>query len=513
MRFINYNFTTQLHNTLLESNGLLIEPMCNEKRNLGTVPTTGVSVECIQYNGIMNTNALDYRQLDHEVEAALPRALAELAALVAFPSVAAKPDAPMREAAEAVAELFRTRGFLAHLVPTTDTAPPVVYAEDRTAGVDAPTVLFYNHYDVQPAEPLDLWDADPFALRIEKGVAYGRGVNDDKGHIVCRLMALDALKAANGGRLPVNVKVIVEGEEEVASVHLPEWMARHQSLLAADVCIWEFGGVDDDDTPEIICGLRGIAYFELRVKTIAYDAHSGIGGSLFPNAAWRLVWALAALKDVNERVLLPGHYDAVLPPTETDLALLAAMPSQEEYLKRQFGLTQFLGNVTGVAYQERAVFLPTCTINGITTGYQGDGAKTVLPAYASAKVDFRLVPDQDPEAVHRNLRTHLDAQGFSDIEIVYVGGQRPGRVDPNHPYVQLAARTAREVYGKDPAIIPMVGVSGPIHPFVAGLRVPVVTCGCGYPGARVHAPNENLRVADLLLGAKHTARFCAELTP
>jgi len=449
-------------------------------------------------------------ELDSLVEAALPRALEELAQMVAVPSVAAKPDAPMREGAEVVAGLLRARGLEARLAPT-EGGPPVVFAEDRRAGVDAPTVLFYNHYDVQPAEPLELWDSDPWTLRVEGDHAYARGVSDDKGHISCRLLALDALRAANGGQLPVNIKWVIEGEEEVASVHLPAWIEANANVLNADVCLWEFGGVDDGGHPEIICGLRGIAYFELNAKTIAYDAHSGVGGSLFPNAAWRLVWALSTLKGEDERVLLPGHYDTVLPASDDDLALLGALPSQETYLKREYALEEFLGNATGVEYQRRAVFEPTCTICGLSSGYEGAGAKTVLPARAMAKVDFRLVPDQDPETVHRALRAHLDAHGFSDIEIRYLGGQRPARVDPRHPLVTLASDIARQVYGKEPALVPLVGGSGPIHPFVVGLRVPVITAGCGYPGSRVHAPNENLRLSDLLLGARHTARYLAAL--
>jgi len=217
-------------------------------------------------------------ELDASVDAALNGALDELARMVAVPSVAARPDAPMAECAELVAGLLTRRGLEARLVPT-DGGPPVVFAEDRSAGVDAPTVLFYNHYDVQPAEPYDLWDSDPWTMRRDGDFLYARGITDDKGHITCRLMALDALKAANGGKLPVNVKFVIEGEEEVSSVHLPAWIEKNASVLNADVCVWEFGGVDDEGRPEIICGLRGIAYFELHAKTLNYDAHSGVGGS------------------------------------------------------------------------------------------------------------------------------------------------------------------------------------------------------------------------------------------
>lgn len=437
--------------------------------------------------------------------------LAELAELVAIPSVAAKPDSPMQRCAEKVADLYRRRGLDAHLVPT-DGGPPVVYAEDRSAGVDAPTVLFYNHYDVQPAEPFELWESDPWTLRRDGDSLFARGVSDDKGHIACRLLALDVLRALHGGTLPVNVKVLVEGEEEVASAHLADWMERHSALLAADVTLWEFGGINAAGQPELICGLRGIATFELRAKTIAHDAHSGVGGTILPNAAWRLVHALASLKDQKERILVPGHYDTVRPATEADWALLEKLsPQIEAELKTEFAVSSFLGGATGAALHHQATFEPSCTINGLFSGYQGAGIKTVLPAEATAKLDFRLVPDMSPESVYQGLRTHLEAQGFTDIEVVYLGGQKPGRVSPDHPLIQLAARTAEETYGIAPSIVPLSAVTGPVYPFVVGLRQPIVTIGCGYPGARVHAPNENLRLPDLLQGAEHTVRFLGAL--
>lgn len=456
----------------------------------------------------MTPPALELQQALH---AALPTVLDELAELVAIPSVAAKPDSPMPLCAEKVAQLYRKRGLIAHLVPTSG-GPPVVYAEDRSAGVDAPTALFYNHYDVQPAEPLELWESDPWVLRREGDHLFARGSSDDKGHIACRLLALDALRALHGGALPVNVKVLVEGEEEVASVHLADWIERHSALLAADVTLWEFGGINAAGEPELICGLRGIATFELRANTITHDAHSGVGGTILPNAAWRLVHALASLKDQNERILLPGHYDSVLPATDADLALLGKLsPQIEEELKAAFGISGFLGGATGAELHRRASFEPSCTINGLSSGYQGAGVKTVLPAEATAKLDFRLVPDMDPETVHQSLRAHLDAQGFTDIEVVYLGGQKPGRVSPEHPLIQLAAQTAQETYGIAPSIVPLSPVTGPVHPFTVGLRQPIATIGCGYPGARVHAPNENLRVSDLLRGAEHTVRFLMAL--
>ena len=282
-------------------------------------------------------------------------------------------------------------------------------------GTSLRTLLFYNHYDVQPPEPLELWEHPPFEPTLQDGKLYGRGVSDDKGHIAARLHALDALLAVDGD-LPCRVKFVIEGEEEVSSKHLPEVVRAHKRRLGADACVWEFGGVDHEDAPLQYLGLRGICYVELSVETGSIDAHSGIGGSIFPNAAWRLTWALASLKGPDERIRIPGFYDPVRPPSARDRELMAALPETADEYRTRYGLAGFLrGLEGGVELRLAEVFEPTCTICGLTSGYQGPGSKTVLPARASAKVDFRLVPDQTPEEVLRELRAHLDAEGFADV--------------------------------------------------------------------------------------------------
>ena len=452
-------------------------------------------------------------QLDAVIAASNDAALADLATLCALPSVSAKGEA-QRPCAEQVVALMRLEGLEAHVMETPG-GPPIAFGTASADRTDAPTVLFYNHYDVQPVEPLELWDSPPFELTIRDGKAYARGAADDKGHIVSRLLALRAVREANGGKYPFHVKFLAEGEEEIGSGHLGPWIEANADLLRADFCIWEEGSTDNDGNPFIYCGMRGIAYFELSVKTIAYDAHSGQGGSLLPNAAWRLVWALASLKDKNERILLPGHYDTARLATVRDLELLAALPEEEEYLRAQFQVPEggFLGGIqtTGVELKRRAVFEPTLTVCGLDSGWQGVGVKTVLPSEARAKIDFRLVPDQAPEEVHAALRAHLDRNGFPDIEIHYLGGQKPARVDPDHPLVQLAARTAAEVYGKPARITPMVGGSGPMWWFTGRLGMPVTSPGIEYPGVRVHAPNENIRLADFQLGTRHLAYLLARI--
>jgi acetylornithine deacetylase/succinyl-diaminopimelate desuccinylase-like protein len=370
------------------------------------------------------------------------------------------------------------------------------------------TMLFYNHYDVQPPEPLDLWTSPPFEATIRDGMMIARGVSDDKGHIQVRLAALDALKAVTG-RYPCRIKFVIEGEEEVSSVSLPDFIRANAQKLAADGCVWEFGGVDVNGRPVQYLGMRGICYVELRAKTADLDAHSGLGGSIFPNAAWRLVWALNTLKGPDERIRIPGHYDNVVPPTARDLELIDAIPDESQDMLERYGLKLgFLKGMTGGPELRRSeTFEPTCTICGLTAGYQGPGSKTVLPAEARAKVDFRLVPNQTPEEILEKLRRHLDAEGFSDVEVVFLGGEAPGRTDLDDPLVKIAADTSREVYGKEPVIVPLVGGSGPNHVFLEALHVPIVTSGLGYPGTRAHAPDENIVIDQFVLAARHTARM------
>ncbi len=447
----------------------------------------------------------DYSNIDQYLESHLDASLAELSKFCAQPSIAAQ-NIGLAECAALTAALLKARGFSVEIMATG--GAPVVYAE-RT-GRSNKTLLFYNHYDVQPPEPLELWDSPPFEPTLRDGKLYARGVSDDKGHLVSRLFAIDALLAQDG-ELPCNVKFVVEGEEEISSVHLKEFVLSNLSKLAAQACVWEFGGVDHREVPIQYLGLRGICYVELSVETACIDVHSGLGGSIFPNAAWRLVWALASLKGEDERILIPGHYDAVKPPSARDRQLIEALPETAEEYKTRYGVDHFLRGLTGGEQLRIAeVFEPTCTICGLASGYQGAGSKTVLPARASAKVDFRLVPDQTPEQVLQSLRTHLDHAGFSDVHVRFLGGEAPARTDPDDPFVALVVETARPVYGVPMQVVPLSGGSGPNHAFVHDLHLPVVSAGIGYPGSQGHAPNENIRLDLYLKGARHIARILKE---
>lgn len=447
----------------------------------------------------------DYTQIDTYLETNLDRSLAELGRLVAQPSISAQ-KIGLHECAALVGEMLKARGFSVQIHPTAGS--PIVFAERK--GKSDQTLLIYNHYDVQPPEPLELWETPPFEPSIRDGKMYGRGVSDDKGHLVSRLHAIDALLAE--GELPCTVKFIIEGEEETASVNLAKFVNEHTDLLQADACLWEFGGVDHTDTPQEYLGLRGILYVELSLELLGTDVHSGLGGSIFPNAAWRLVWALNTLKGPDERILVPGFYDDVQPPSARDRELMEALPDPSDDYKSRYGVPYFTKGLTGgTDLKIEEVFTPTCTICGLTAGYQGPGSKTVLPKRASAKVDFRLVPNQNPEKILASLRTHLDAHGFSDIQIENLGGDFPARTDPDHPFIKLVVDTAKEVYDKPMAVIPITGGSGPNHPFIHVLGLPVATGGMGYPDTRTHAPNENIRIDLYLKHARHVARIIAEL--
>src|SRR5512146_279755 len=273
-----------------------------------------------------------YSQIDSYLEQNLDQSLAELSRLVAQPSVGAQ-NLGLKECAALVGEMLKARGFNVQIIETA--GAPVVFGERK--GKSEKTVLIYNHYDVQPPEPLELWETPPFEPSLRDGKLYGRGVSDDKGHLVARLFAIDSILAIDG-ELPCTVKFIIEGEEETASVNLFEFIDRNKDLLKADACMWEFGGVDHRDVPMEYLGLRGICYVELSVETASTDVHSGTGGSIIPNAAWRLVWALNSLKGPDEKIRIPGFYDPVRPPSQHDRDLMAALPEVADEYRQRYGL-------------------------------------------------------------------------------------------------------------------------------------------------------------------------------
>jgi len=419
----------------------------------------------------------------------------DLKELLRQPSVSAQ-RLGLEEMARGLVRMMKKYGVKGRTIPVKGGAP-IVYGE--IGKKNGCTLLFYNHYDVQPPEPLELWKTPPFQPDIRGGKIYARGVADNKGNILLRLAALQAYLSLYGP-LPFQVKFLMEGEEEVGSPHIIEFVEGHRDLLKADACIWESGGVNFAGQPVLTMGCKGILYVELTAKGASRDAHSA-GATHIPNPAWRLVHALSTLKDGQERILIDGFYDDVLPPSPEDIQALKKIPVEEEKVKRNLGLKEFLLNLKGLELKKRALFEPTCNICGILSGYTGPGGKTVLPSEARVKLDFRLVPNQKPEDIQKKLRAHLERYGFGDVVISTVEqGEYPARTPLNHPFVQLVREVAEEVYQQEAVLEPMTGGTGPMHPFIHTLGLPVVSTGAGYPDCRAHAPNENLRLSDIRKG-------------
>jgi acetylornithine deacetylase/succinyl-diaminopimelate desuccinylase-like protein len=414
------------------------------------------------------------------------------------PSIAAQ-NTGMEETAQLVEEMLITVGATVRRIPTK--GYPVVFGE--IAGASSKTISFYDHYDVQPPDPLDLWESDPFEPVIRDGTFYARGVSDNKGNLVARLAAVDAFIRARG-ELPVKVKFIFEGEEEIGSPNVGDFAESHQDIIQADGCIWEAGYCDPTGRREIYLGVKGILYVELTARKANVDLHSS-WAAIVPSPAWHLVRALQTLKDARERILIPGFYDRVLPANAADLDALKAMPFDEAGRMQQLGLKQYVNGLTGDVLLEQYVFQPTCNICGIWSGYTEQGLKTVLPHEASVKIDFRLVPDQDPHEIYDLLKKHLEANGFGDLEVKLLAAEHAARTPADHVFARLVAAASREVYGQDPIIYPMAAGSGPMYPLCQKFGIPAVSIGVGNENSRNHAPNENIHVKDYYEGIKHIA--------
>ncbi len=436
----------------------------------------------------MNQETFDAYLLAHR-----ERLLEDYKDFLRQPSVAATGEGIL-EMAALVARRLASLGAEVQIVPTVEDAPPVVWAE---IGEGDKTLLIYNHYDVQPPEPLELWESPPFEPTIRDGRIYARGASDDKGELVTRIHAIEAWLATQG-KLPFKIKWLIEGEEEIGSPHLHAWVERHQDWLRKpdgrplDGCLWEFGGFDEKGRFVLTMGVKGICYVELHAKGVDHDLHSS-QAALAPNAAWRLVWALGTIKDASERILIEGYYDHVRPLTPQEEAVIAQMPFEEEEIKQKWGIREFVTGVSGLEAAKRLLFQPTATICGLSSGWEGQGTKTVLPARAVAKVDFRLVPNLTPELVLDLLRKHLDRHGFSDVEIKFLGGYRAALSDVNSPMVKAAERAAQRVYGQQPVKALLSPGSGPMYSlseFIGG--VPVVCAGIAHADTRAHAPNEHI---------------------
>ncbi len=432
---------------------------------------------------------------DQYVEQNHDRFIAELQEFVRQPSVAAQ-NLGMREMADKVLARLKRLGANAHLIPVSG-GNPVVYGE---IGAGPRTLIIYDHYDVQPAEPLELWETPPWDGAIREGRIFARGAADNKSELIGRIQTIESW-LATVGPLPLKIKFVVEGEEEIGSPNLGRFAQENRTLLeGADGCLWEFGGKDIHERPTLTCGLKGIFYVELHAQGAIRDLHSA-NAAIVQDPAWRLVWALNSLKDEHDRILIDGFMAHARPPTAVEMEALTRIPFDEVAEKANFGVNQFINDLHGLELLRKFYYEPTCTICGLYSGYIGEGSKTVLPNHAFAKVDFRLVPNLTPALVHELLRKHLDTRGFADIEIKLTEeGEEVARSPLDSKIVQAAVQAARSTYHQDPVIYPTSGGSGPMYQLCQAFGIPAVSAGCSYFDSRAHAPNENIRLADYFEG-------------
>ncbi|MBI4540123.1 MAG: dipeptidase [Gemmatimonadetes bacterium] len=445
------------------------------------------------------------------IDRQLQRFQAELFDFLRIPSVSARSehDADTRRAADWLAGRLRAVGLQAEIVETA--RHPVVLAQWRGAGRDAPTVLVYGHYDVQPPDPLELWTSPPFEPTVRDGRVFARGAADDKGQVYLHVAALEAY-LANGGRLPVNIVLVAEGEEEIGSPNLVPFVERYRERLACNCVVISDTGMFAPDLPTIVRALRGLAYLEIQVEGPRGDLHSGTYGGAVVNPATALARIIAAMHDENWHIAVPGFYGDVRDWDENERAVIRALPFTESEFRAQVGSSALDGEA-GYSTLERLWTRPTCEVNGLLSGYTGEGAKTVLPARAMAKVSFRLVPDQDPARVGQLVREYVNriAPKGVRVTITELHGGRPWRAAAEGPYLQAAARALERTFGRPPVYTGEGGSIPIVGEFERILGAPVVLLGFALPGANMHAPDEWFALESFEKGMRTIAYLYEEL--
>ncbi len=439
------------------------------------------------------------------------RYISELKEFLAIPSISALPDraADVARCAEWTADEMRRIG-LEGVEAIATPGHPVVYGEWCHA-TGAPTVLFYGHYDVQPVDPVDLWESPPFEATVREGELYARGAADDKGQVFMHFKAIEAhLKTT--GRLPVNIKVVIEGEEEIGSVNLDRFVRDHRSRLAADVIVISDSAMFDRGVPSICYGLRGLVYYQIDLRGTTSDLHSGIFGGAVANPAMVLAQVLAQMKDRGGRIRIPGFYDRVRPLSDEERAAWAALPFNEKKYRKDLGAPRLAGE-SGYSVLERVWARPTFDVNGLLSGFTGDGSKTVIPALAMAKVSMRLVPDQDPGEIAQQFEAYIRkvTPKTVTLTITRMHGGKPWITSYDNPFVRAAAHAIERGFGTAPVFCREGGSIPVVSTFHEQLGVPAVLFGVGLPDENAHAPNERLDLGNFHNGVVSAAAFYEEI--
>jgi len=427
------------------------------------------------------------------VDSNINNLISDLQTLIRQPSVSAKNEG-IEECAKLVKKLLKKSGLKSEILRLKKGVAPIVYGEIKSKQNPTKTLMFYNHYDVQPAEPFDLWDYPPFSGTRKGNKIFGRGATDDKGELITRIKAVEACLKTTGD-VPCNIKFVIEGEEETGSAHIDKYLKKYKKKFSCDGVIWEFGYVDTKNRPIIGLGMKGLLFVELSIKESIIDAHSSLA-VLIKNPAWRLIEAVSTLRDSNGKILIKDWYLEVTPFSKKDLELISKEPFDENVFKKEFGIKSFVGDKKGMDAKKALAGGATCNIAGFVSGYIGDGAKTILPCEALVKIDFRLVPKMDPKKQVMRLKKHLKSKGFGDVKIKVFHGEAAARTSSSEPFVTQVKEAADKSFGKSILNVSNAG-TGPMYPFVDILKAPCVSIGSTYMFSRIHSPNEFARV-DLL---------------
>ena len=427
------------------------------------------------------------------VDSHMDTLVSDLQTLIRQPSVSAKNEG-IEECAKLVSKLLKKSGISSEILRLKKHVAPIVFGEIKSKQNPGKTLMFYNHYDVQPAEPFDLWDDPPFSGTRKGNKIFGRGATDDKGELITRIKAVEACLKTTGD-VPCNVKFVIEGEEETGSAHIEDYLKKYKKKFSCDGVIWEFGYVDAKNRPIIGLGMKGLLFVELSVKESIRDAHSSLA-VLIKNPAWRLIDAIKTLRDSDGKILIKDWYKEVTPFSKNDLELIKTEPFDENVFKKEFGVKSFVGNKKGLAAKKALIGDATCNIAGFVSGYTGDGAKTVLPGKALVKIDFRLIPKMDPKKQILRLKKHLKSKGFEDVKIKVFHGEAAARTNSSDPFVTQVKEAADNSFGTSILNVSNAG-TGPMYPFVDILKAPCISIGSTYMFSRIHSPNEFARV-DLL---------------
>jgi len=419
--------------------------------------------------------------------------VSDLQILIRQPSVSAKNEG-IEECAKLVSTLLKKSGISSEILRLKKNVAPIVFGEIKSKQNPGKTLMFYNHYDVQPAEPFDLWDDPPFSGIRKGNKIFGRGATDDKGELITRIKAVEACLKITGD-VPCNVKFVIEGEEETGSAHIEDYLKKYKKKFSCDGVIWEFGYVDAKNRPIIGLGMKGLLFVELSIKESIRDAHSSLA-VLIKNPAWRLIDAIKTLRDSDGKILIKDWYKEVTPFSKIDLELIKKEPFDENVFKKEFGVKSFVGNKKGMAAKKALVGDATCNIAGFVSGYTGDGAKTVLPGDALVKIDFRLIPKMDPKTQILRLKKHLKSKGFGDVKIKVFHGEAAARTNSSDPFVTQVKNAADKSFGTSILNVSNAG-TGPMYSFIDILKTPCISIGSTYMFSRIHSPNEFARI-DLL---------------